>query len=181
MKSVPKFMQGVYTSAMRQVLDFVSLGEDRGDEELQSRAWKLFFFLPRMFLFRPCRGVQVLVSSVQAVNVRARARRRSDGDDIQKEGPEGRSTWCNWARFALEGASLAAGDQKTSNARRPPVPRDSVPDDIAGLQPEEPFVLDQCTNGSQRCGTRAFWHDCRPFEAFGRTVEPHAPSVMVLR
>ena len=40
MKSVPKFMQGVYTSAMRQALDFVSLGEDRGDEELQSRAWK---------------------------------------------------------------------------------------------------------------------------------------------
>ena len=49
-------MQGVYTTAMRQALDFVSLGEDRGDEELQSRAWKLFFLLPRMFLSRPCRG-----------------------------------------------------------------------------------------------------------------------------
>ena len=51
-------------------------------------------------------------------------------------------------RQALEGASLAAGDQKTLNAlrdptRRPAVPRDSLPDDIAGLQPEEPFVLDQ--------------------------------------
>ena len=50
-------------------------------------------------------------------------------------------------RQAQEGASLAAGDQKTLNALRDPrcpaVPRDSVPDDIAGLQPEEPFVLDQ--------------------------------------
>ena len=51
-------------------------------------------------------------------------------------------------RQALVGASLAAGDQKTLNAlrdptRRPAVPRDSVPNDIAGLEPEEPFVLDQ--------------------------------------
>ena len=70
-----------------------------------------------------------------------------------RRGSEGRSTWCSWARFqlrrqALEGASLAAGDQKTLNAlrdptRRPAVPRDSVPDDIVGLEPEEPFVLDQ--------------------------------------
>ena len=55
-KSVPIFMQGVYTAAMWQALDVVSLGEDRGDEELQSRAWKLFFLFPRMFLYRPCRG-----------------------------------------------------------------------------------------------------------------------------
>ena len=176
MKGVPKFMQGVYASAMRQALDFVSLGEDRGDEELQSRAWKLFFLLPRMFLFRPCRGGQVpkktlmarlglfqdgkwvelvemsLVSSVQAVNVRARARRRSDGDDIQKRVRRAfhmvQLGEVSAGRQALEGASLAAGDQKTLNAlrdptRRPAVSRDSVPDDIAGLQPEEPFVLDQ--------------------------------------
>ena len=94
MKSVPNFMQGVYTTAMRQALDFVSLGEDRGDQELQSMAWKLSFLFPRMFLFRPCRRGRVpkktlmarlglfqdgqwvelvemsLVSSVQAVNER---------------------------------------------------------------------------------------------------------------
>ena len=44
-------------------------------------------------------------------------------------------------RQALEGASLAAGDEKTLNAlsdptRRPAVPRDRVPDDIIGLSPK---------------------------------------------
>ena len=32
MKSVPKFMQGAYRTGMRQVLDAVSLGEERGDD-----------------------------------------------------------------------------------------------------------------------------------------------------
>ena len=35
MKSVPKFMQGAYRTGMRQALDAVSLGEERGDDLLQ--------------------------------------------------------------------------------------------------------------------------------------------------
>ena len=34
MKSVPKFMQGLYTAATWQALDVVSLGEERCDEGL---------------------------------------------------------------------------------------------------------------------------------------------------
>ena len=59
MKSVPKFMQGAYRTGMRQALDAVSLGEERGDDLLQIRGWKLFFLIPRMFLYRPSRGGQV--------------------------------------------------------------------------------------------------------------------------
>ena len=60
MKSVPKFMQGVYRCAMRHALDAVIVGESQGDVLAQTRAWKLFFLIPRMFLFRqPWRsGVQ---------------------------------------------------------------------------------------------------------------------------
>ena len=53
MKSVPKFLQGVYTVATRQALDALSLGEERGDVLLQTRAWMLFFLISRVFLFRP--------------------------------------------------------------------------------------------------------------------------------
>ena len=129
---------------------------------------EVFFLLPRMFLFRHAEVgsrlglfqdgqwvelvVMSLVSSVQTVNVRARARRRSNGDDIQKRVRRAfhmvQLGEVSAGRQALEGASLAAGDQKTLNAlrdptRRPAVPRDSVPDDIVGLEPEEQFVFDQ--------------------------------------
>ena len=51
-------------------------------------------------------------------------------------------------RQALEGASLATGDERTLNvlkdpARRPPLPRDPVPHDIAQFEPGECFSLDQ--------------------------------------
>ena len=51
-----KFMQGAYRTWMRQALVAVSLGEERGDDLLQIRGWKLFFLIPRMFLYRPSRG-----------------------------------------------------------------------------------------------------------------------------
>ena len=51
-------------------------------------------------------------------------------------------------RQALEGASLATGDERTLKAlkdpaRRPPLPRDPVPHDIAQFEPGECFSLDQ--------------------------------------
>ena len=59
MKSVPKFLLGVYRLAVRQSLEAVLVGEARRDVLMQTRAWKLFFSVPRMFLFRPSRGSQV--------------------------------------------------------------------------------------------------------------------------
>ena len=51
-------------------------------------------------------------------------------------------------RQALDGACLAPGDLKTLNAlkdstRRPPVPRDPLPDSVAQCEPEERFSLSQ--------------------------------------
>ena len=51
-------------------------------------------------------------------------------------------------RQALEGASLATGDERTLKAlkdpaRRPALPRSPVPDAIAQFIPGEPFALDQ--------------------------------------
>ena len=66
MKTVPRFLQGVYRIAMRQALEAVNLGEERGDVLLQTRGWKLFFLVPRMFLFRPSRGGQVPKKALMA-------------------------------------------------------------------------------------------------------------------
>ena len=52
------------------------------------------------------------------------------------------------ARQALEGSPLAPGNQDTLDAlkdenRRPPVPRDPIPEDVLRSVPERPFELDK--------------------------------------
>ena len=176
MKSVPKFMQGAYRTGMRQALDAVSLGEERGDDLLQIRGWKLFFLLSRMFLFRPSRGGQVpkktlsarvdlcqrgqwvelvemsLIGSVEAASASSRRRRRFKGDDVEQRARRAfhmvQLGEVSAGRQALDGACLAPGDLKTLKAlkdptRRPPVPRDPLPDSVAQCEPEERFSLSQ--------------------------------------
>ena len=51
-------------------------------------------------------------------------------------------------RQVLDGACLATGDLKTQKAledptRRPPVPRDPLPERVAQCEPEERFSLSQ--------------------------------------
>ena len=53
MKSVPNLLQGVCRLAMRQSLDALIIGDARVDSLMQTRAWKLFFLIPQMFLFHP--------------------------------------------------------------------------------------------------------------------------------
>ena len=59
MKSVPKFLHGVYRFAMRQALDAVKKGHEDRNEMMQIRGWKLFFFILRLLLFHPRRGGSV--------------------------------------------------------------------------------------------------------------------------
>ena len=59
MKSVPKFMQGVYRCAMRHALDAVIFGESQGDVLAQTRAWKFFFSSRGCSSFAPAAEVQV--------------------------------------------------------------------------------------------------------------------------
>ena len=102
MKSVPKFRQGAYRTGMRQVLDAVSFGEERGDDLLQIRGWKLFFLFPpsrggqvpkktlsaRVDLFQRGQSVELvemsLISSVQAASASSRRRRRFKGDNVEQ-------------------------------------------------------------------------------------------------
>ena len=175
MKSVPKFMQGVYRCAMRHALDVVIVGESQGDVLAQTRAWKLFFLM-RMFLFRPSRGGQVskkvlmaradlfnsgrwdelvemsVTSSLDAARAQARRRRGASEDNVEKRARRAfhmiQLGEVSAGRQALEGASLATGDERTLNAlkdpaRRPPLPRDPVPHDLAQFEPGECFSLDQ--------------------------------------
>ena len=50
MKSVPNFTQRAYRTGIRQALDAVSLGEERGDDLSQIRGLPLFFWLTRALL-----------------------------------------------------------------------------------------------------------------------------------
>ena len=45
MQSVPRFLRGACRVALRPALDIISVGEERGDQSLQTRGWKFFFFL----------------------------------------------------------------------------------------------------------------------------------------
>ena len=47
MQCVPRFLKGAYRAALRQALDIIGVGEERGE---------LFLLSPRMFLHRPPRG-----------------------------------------------------------------------------------------------------------------------------
>ena len=157
MKSVPKFMQGAYPTGMRQALDAVSLGEERGDDLLQIRGWKLFFLLPRMFLYRPSRGGQVpkktlsdrvdlfqrgqwvelvemsLISSVEAASASSRRRRRFKGDNVEQLARIAfhmvQLGEVSAGRQALDGACLAPGDLKTLKALEDPIRHPPVPRD----------------------------------------------------
>ena len=42
-QSFPRFLRGACRATLRQVLDIISVGEERGDESFQTRGWKLFF------------------------------------------------------------------------------------------------------------------------------------------
>ena len=56
MKSIPKFLRGVFRGALKVSLQEIVRGQQRNDSEAESRGWKLFLLLPRMLLSRPPRG-----------------------------------------------------------------------------------------------------------------------------
>ena len=87
------------------------------------------------------------------MQARAQARRRrgANEDNVERlaelsHDPVGCEV--SAGRQALEGASLVTGDERTlivlkDLARRPPLPRDPVPHDLAQFEPGECFSLDQ--------------------------------------
>ena len=154
MQSVPKFLHGAYRSALRQAIDGVKSGLERNDVVLQVRAWKLFLLVPRMLLFRPCRGGLIprktieervalfqsghwdvlvemsLDASMQAATVRSRRKRR-DLDSVEKRARRAlrlvQLGEVSAGRQALEGASVAPGTNATLRAFQDPDRRPKFP------------------------------------------------------
>ena len=172
MKTVPHFLRGPYRSAMR-----LAMGEALQDsEQRRERGWKLFLMLPRLLLYRPCRGgnvhkeklskrfqdfsdgrwTELLAGSRKCAEDASQAQRRKR----RRRRPEeelGRRAARAFAlvqlgelssgRQALEGASVANGTQQTLEAlrdpdRRPPLPRDPLPEAILEHEPEVRFSLE---------------------------------------
>ena len=86
----------------------------------------------------------------QAVSATSRRRRRREGDDIQRRADRVQVLVqlgeLSAGRHALEGASIAPGNQATLDAltdvgKRPPVPREPLPDDLFERRRPE-FQLD---------------------------------------
>ena len=93
-----------------------------------------------------------LASSAEVTNAQARRRRRIDGDEVERRARRAfhfvQLGENSAGRQALDGASLATGDQKTKKAledfsRRPAVPRDPSVASTAQFEPEELFLLAQ--------------------------------------
>ena len=177
MKTVPVFMQKSYRSAMRVAMSEIDAGRSNGDRTRSAAGWRLFMLLPRLLLFRPSRGGLVPKSQLSqrfqafsqgdwrtlfdeseghataALKSRSRRRRRNQSveQDLERRAARAESLAhmgeLSAARLALEGDSVAQGDDATLSAlrdpeRRPPVLRDPIPEDILSTRPEVPFNLD---------------------------------------
>ena len=139
MQSVPRFLRGAYRPRCDKRWT-ISVGEERGDESLQTRGWKLFFLSPRMFLHRPPRGAkkklkdrvslfcrqwdimveESLVGTVNSAIARSRRRRRDWRVTVEKRARRAFHTVqlgeVSARRQALEGAAVAPGNERTLSA-----------------------------------------------------------------
>ena len=159
MKAVPRFMRGPFRNALKLVLREVTRSHNEVDQE---RGWKLFFMLPRMHLHKnlevaasrepscwrglrhfPVKsGIQLVAASELCDEKAARARRRGAWrfqDTIESRTMRAEMLVqlgeLSSARQALEGASLAPGDNATltaltNEAKRPSRPREPLPREV---------------------------------------------------
>ena len=57
MRTVPTFLKGAFTAALRVAFEECIAARAHGDETREVRAWKLFLLIPRMLLHRPPRWI----------------------------------------------------------------------------------------------------------------------------
>ena len=153
MRCPPKFLSGAYVSAMRVAMQEIRVG----------RGWKLFFMLPRMLLQKPGRGglvpksklrerfaqfadgrwMDLIVSSREAAVAASRRTRRCT-DSLERRAERARAMAAlgelSSAHLALEGEAIVRGDEATLAAlrdrrRRPPEPREPIPEEVLHHQP----------------------------------------------
>ena len=56
MKTIPPFLKGIFTTALKTSLQEIRRGQHSRNLTTEIRGWKLFFLLPRILLHRPPRG-----------------------------------------------------------------------------------------------------------------------------
>ena len=179
MQSVPRFLRGAYRAALRQALDIISVGEERGDQSLQTRGWKLFFLSPRMFLHRPPRGgrgskkklkdrvslfcsgqwdimvEESLVSVVNSALARSRRRRGDGRDTVEKRARRAfhmvQLGELSAGRQALEGAAVAPGNKTTLSALKDPTKRPPSPPEAV------PDHIRHFSPDGSHCSSEARW------------------------
>ena len=170
MRSAPVVMSGSFKAAMRLAIDEVADGVAVHDEAKQERGWKLFLLLPRMLLQRPSRGGLVPKSKLQerlrrfaigdwigllqeaSMIVKCRKRPSNDFKDevvLRAARAEKLAQFgeLSAARQALEGDAVAPGTLRTlasltNPERRPPLPREPLPDELSTFELVAPFPLD---------------------------------------
>ena len=169
MQNVPRFLRGAFRNAVRVALDDIKAGWFGNDEMRQERGWKLFLLIPRMLLHRQPRGgtiareklVQLferfssghwielirncVVNEEEALKIAQRRSRRQGQDGIVRRVERADQLVhlgeLSSARQVLESAELAPGTAETLRAR-PATPRDPLPEDILGHEPDVEFQLD---------------------------------------
>ena len=95
MKTVPKFMRGVFRGGIKTSLQAILCGRERKDVQLETRGWKLLTLMPRLLLARPPRGglvpqgrLKERVARFSDQVVDAEGRKPGVADAPQKEKPE---------------------------------------------------------------------------------------------
>ena len=160
MRTVPRFLHGVYRFAMCQALDVVKKGHEDRNELMQIRGWKHFFLVPRLLHFRLGRSGLVPGSSWRTEWLFQNGEwdvllEKSLDSSLHGATRMSVTVWrvekrarrafhmvqlgeVSAGRQALEGASLALGDTKTLAARKDPNRR---PDEIEQFAVVEEFVV----------------------------------------
>ena len=143
MRSIPKFMRGVFRGAMKVGLLEITKGKAANNVIVESRGWKLFMLLPRLLLSRQPRGglvpkgrlkervqkfcagewISLLEASLDGAlaGQSAQAKRRRCQKDTKERRAEralglAQMGKLSNARQALEGAAIAPGDENTWKA-----------------------------------------------------------------
>ena len=155
MRSPPKFLEGAYVSAVRLAMEEVREDRRTNNDARRIREWELFLMIPRMLLVKPRKGSFAksklrerfaqfaqgrwiaLISASREVSLAVAVAKSRRSRNFADFGPA-RIGGCE---------AVAPGDQATLGSlrdrrRRPPEPREPIPQEILDPRPRAPFSLD---------------------------------------
>ena len=142
MRTVLLSLKGAFRGVLRVAFEEAECARDRNDDNRDTRAWKLFLLLPRMWLSRPFRGGRVpriggavpevqrsqwaeLIEASASLSTRGseaavRRRRRDQGDNVSKRAERAlelvQMGELSTGLSVLEGAQIAPGHDGTYKA-----------------------------------------------------------------